>query len=70
MLSLACSRSDGHVAATTTGGDLFTWGTGEYGQLGTSVDCTSKISVRFLNDFVLFFTFIIHCRSVLNESRG
>ncbi|KAJ8524078.1 hypothetical protein ON010_g17040 [Phytophthora cinnamomi] len=42
LVHLACGRTNGHIAIASDKGACFTWGRGEYGELGTS-DCGSKI---------------------------
>lgn len=42
VVSIACARAGGHVAATTEGGQCLTWGEGNYGQLGINTDLTSE----------------------------
>ncbi|KAG7389597.1 hypothetical protein PHYPSEUDO_009994 [Phytophthora pseudosyringae] len=36
LVYLACGRTGGHVAMASEKGECFTWGRGEYGELGTS----------------------------------
>ncbi|KAH7474659.1 putative E3 ubiquitin-protein ligase HERC3 [Phytophthora ramorum] len=35
-MHIACGRTGGHVAMTSSKGECFTWGKGEYGELGTN----------------------------------
>lgn len=36
VVHLACGRTNGHIAMTSDKGECFTWGRGEYGELGAS----------------------------------
>ncbi|RLN95991.1 hypothetical protein BBJ28_00022861, partial [Nothophytophthora sp. Chile5] len=48
LVNIACGRTSGHVAVASAQGECFTWGRGEYGELGTgSGSCSGKdISVE------------------------
>ncbi|DAZ94808.1 TPA: hypothetical protein N0F65_002421 [Lagenidium giganteum] len=38
VIEVACGRTDGHIAFLTKTGECFTWGRGEYGELGNGGD--------------------------------
>jgi hypothetical protein len=46
---LACGRSAGHIALVTTSGKCFTWGKGEYGELGVTLSSTASATTDRLH---------------------
>ncbi|GMF47399.1 unnamed protein product [Phytophthora fragariaefolia] len=46
LAHLACGRTNGHIAITNDKGECFTWGRGEYGELGTSEHGCKSITVE------------------------
>ncbi|KAE9353226.1 hypothetical protein PR003_g3980 [Phytophthora rubi] len=44
LVHLACGRTNGHIAITSDKGECFTWGRGEYGELGTSENGSKAIT--------------------------
>lgn len=46
---IGCGRSAGHIAIVTTSGKCFTWGKGEYGELGVALPSTASATTDGLH---------------------